>query len=115
MTELDGANSGREIKDIMNRASASEAFKAADDNGRALIRQAAWERYSELHNRGIEDGRVTLDVMLLSLYIEFGATTGKQIDQMWASFFQGELYKGLNDGWKRTLAALIARRKAVLP
>jgi hypothetical protein len=40
----------------MNRASASEAFKAADDNGRALIRQAAWERYSELHNRGIEDG-----------------------------------------------------------
>lgn len=115
MTELNGANSGREIKDIMGRTSASEAFKSADDNGRMLVRQAAWDRYSELHNRGVEDGRVTLDVMFMSLWIEFGATTKLQVDQMWAAFFQGDVYKGLNDGWKRALAALITKRKAVLP
>jgi hypothetical protein len=112
--EIDGANSAQEIMAIIQRVAASQPFRDTDEKGRILFRMAAWERYVVLKNKGIEDGVVTGNVIIFALWVEFGAKTKAEIDNLWATFYVSEVYKGLNDGWRRALAVTMTKRKAVL-
>lgn len=112
--EIDGANSYPEIKAVINRVTPTDAYREIDETGKMLFRMAAWERYKILKTRGIEDGVVTRDVVLMSLWLEFGSKSKAEIDSLWGTFYASEVYKGLPDGWKRALAGLISKRKAAL-
>lgn len=102
-------------KQVVKELSKTEAFKGSDDEGKRMVRLTLWDRYVELVEAKQETGQITDDFLLMRLFLEFGAKTVAEIENLWPTFWRKPAYKEAGEGDKRGISDLMVKRKAELP
>lgn len=111
---IDKAETWLAIKGILRDISQTDAYRAAEDEGRRMLRLWAWDAYAELRNTGKETVEPSVDVTLFRFWMEFAAKEEAQITSLFRSLSRSPAYQGASDGDKRALGELIAKKKAEL-
>jgi hypothetical protein len=111
---IQGAPSWLEIKRHLRELSVTEAYKAAEDEGRRMLRHWAYEAYRELRESGKETVEPSADITLFRFWLEFDAESEDQINALFRALHKSPAYADAAETDKRVLGDMIAKKKAAL-
>lgn len=102
------------MKQVGRTLAVTDDWKALEEEGKRMFFLAMWERYEDLVADGKEDGDVTVDWTLMRIWLEHGAKTAKDIEDLWPTFWRRPAYRDASDEAKRLITDTMSRRKTEL-
>lgn len=102
------------IKQHLRTLARAPEWREADDEGRRMAQAEAWDRYREIRNEGQEIANPVDDLSLFALWLNFGAETKDEVEQLFATFMRKPAYKEAKDGDKDWVRSAVAQRLAAL-
>lgn len=101
-------------KQAMTTLKTTDVYATSTPDQKTGVRLAIWKRYVELCDAKVENGEVWIDFNLMRLYLEFGATSEKQVDEMWAKFDRHDAFKRTSEADQGAMSKLMLQTKARL-
>lgn len=101
-------------KQAMKTLTSTEPYALSSGEQKTGVRLALWKRYVDLCEDKKESGEVWIDFTLMRLFLEFGATSEKQVDDFWAKFDRNTAFKDATEGDQAAMSKLMLATKARL-
>lgn len=112
--KINNSASWLEIKQHLRDLSVTEAYKACEEEGKRMLRLWAYEAYKGLRESGKEAVEPTQDITLFRFWLEFDAESEEQIGSLFRALHRSPAYSEANDNDKRSIGALIDRKKQAI-